>query len=123
MADTTNLLRVLTAMDNGVFQLLVERYGGLGLITGNRFRYEISLWYLNSLDMDPTFFGKHDEITTESMPDSGTRTFRCECGEVFVLSDAKVTHFGHDEFVVYHQLDWALQRIAPKDRPQWWQYQ
>lgn len=123
MADMANLLRVLIALDNGVFQLMVERYGGLGLIVGNRFRYELSLWYLAAIEKDPGFYGAHDQIAVVSLPDKQARRFTCECGAAFELPDSKVANFGNDEFVVYHQLDWALQRLAPKDRPQWWQYQ
>lgn len=121
MADAATLVIVLNAMDKGVFELLLERYGGAGFIVSNKYRYELSMWYTQKRETTPAYFPLHDQITP--VQTENATVFTCECGDVFSLPNDKIAGFGVNEFVLFHQIDHAWQEMAPKDRPQWWQYQ
>lgn len=122
MATSENLIRVLKAMDKGVLDLLLIRYGGAGYLLNNTYLYALTEWYTNAVEADPGFFEAHNNITAGPVI-AGVAEFTCECGMEFQLSQDRIANFGTDELIVFHQLDWAWQNMPPKDRPQWWQYQ
>ena len=121
MATIDLLLRVLKAMDTGAFELLLERYGGMGYVTSNEYRYQLSKWYVEALDANPTFFAAHNDATVTTGPQ--TTKIVCECGTEYNFPNEKISKLGMDEFYVFHQIDFAWQDMPPKNRPQWWKFQ
>lgn len=121
VADAATMLTVLNTMDNGVYDLLLYKYGGAGQVANNRFRYAVASWYLYAVSQDNGYFTGHNDITTVPAED-GQITFTCECGVTQTLPGQWTAAFGAAEYVVYHQIDNAWQTLPAKDRPQWWQY-
>lgn len=122
VADAETMLTVLNTMDNGVFELLLRRYGGAGIIEANRYRYAIASWYLNAIAQNPGYYTQHSNINTHS-DQVGSIQMTCQCGDVVVLGAGSVGRFSPPEWIVFHQIDFFWQNNPPKNRPQWYDYQ
>lgn len=123
-ADAETMLTVLNTMDNGVYELLLKRYGGAGLVTGNKYRYAVASWYLGNVAANPSYYTSHNQVNAQPETGSvGSVLLTCECGVVTRVSTGDAPRFGEAEWVVFHQIDNAFQTFPPKDRPQWFNHQ